>query len=109
MMRRNFRHSKKSGDVTLPLEFDRLSHIYKEFTSSAEIQSLLKQKRAIYEEIGAALPEGLKSLILGYSDINDDIAGRMIKFFYKYDLLDRTTITQLLRGKQKLKLDIHIL
>ena len=108
-MKRNFKHRKKSEDVTLPLEIDRIDQIYKECVSSAEMESLLKQRNAIYEEIGTALPVGLKSLILKYSDISDDIEGFMIKFFYKYDLLDRETVTQLLLGKQKLKLDIHIL
>jgi len=109
MKRRYSKGSKSSKALTLPLEVDRIDQIYKEFTSSEEIQGLLTQKRAIHEQISAALPQGLKSLVLRYSDINDDIEGAIIEFFYKYDLLDRATIKQLLLGKHKLKLDIHIL
>ena len=108
-MRRNFKHSKKSGNLTLPLEIDRLGQLEEEFFSSGELPELMSQRTAMYDQLRSALPKEQKALLIKYSDINTHIGGLMIKFFYKYDLLDRATITRLLRGKQKLKLDIHIL
>ena len=107
-MRRNFKRQKKSGTVTLPLEIDRLSQLEKEFFSSGELPELIKQRMAMYDQLCNALPEEQKAVLINYSDINTHIEVCMIKFFYKYDLLDRATIAQLLLGKQKLKLDIHV-
>ena len=109
MLKRIFRHTKKSGEVTLPLEIERISQLEKEFMSSAEVQSLITQRNAIYDEIETALPERLKSQVLKCADINTDIEVSGIIFFYKHALTDRAAITRILRGKQRLKLDIHIL
>ena len=109
MTKRNFRRPKKSGEVVLPLELQRMSQLEKEFMSSAEVRSLITQRDAMYDEIEAALPERLKPQVLKCADINTDIEVLGIKFFYKHALADRAAITRLLLGKQRLKLDINIL
>src|SRR5690349_2112716 len=109
MNKENSNDSKNPEEVALYLEIDRINQIHKEFMSDPEVQALIKQKSEIHLKIHTALRKTKKDLIDDYANIANNIEGLMINFFYKYNLIDRETINQIIQGNQKFKLDIRIL
>ena len=109
MTKNNSKCRKRCWNVSLPFEDERFYQLEDEFMKREEIAALFRQKEAMHKQIYDALPEGMKSVFMDYSDNNSYILELKPKFFYKRGFIDAVAIMRFLRGvKNNIKLIMSI-
>ena len=108
MFKNNSKRRKRSCDFTFVFTVDRLNQLELEFMQSEEFADLLSQRNALEDKLMNAQSEQMKSVLVDLCDVNSDITEQKEKFFYKHAWGDCSATTRLVRGRNRIRLVVHI-
>ena len=108
MLKNNSKRRKRPCEFSFVFTVDRINQLELEFMQSEEFTDLLRKRTDLEDTLMDAQSEQMKSVLVDFCDVNSDITEQKEKFFYKHAWGDCSATTRLVRGRNRIRLVVHI-